>query len=182
MIMFIKQSTIEQKKQKGFTLIEMLVAVSIFVIVAFIVTTVFISAMAAYRKSQDIKRVMENLNFALDSMALDIREGKEHVKDSNGSLTVKFKDAGNNTVTNIYSLVVDNNKGRVKKTISGSGQESYLTSEEVDINKLSFSVFGENNERKLIRILIEGKAGDVVKGYNSFSIQTTLFQRNSDDD
>lgn len=170
MIMFIKQ-----KRQKGFTLIEMLVAVSIFIIVAFIVTTVFISAMDAYRKSQEIKRVMENLNFALDSMALDIREGKGHTLIGSSELSVEFKDANDTVVTNIYKVSDE----RIQKTSNGS--QTFLTSEEIRIKKLVFVIPNQSAGRKLIRALIQGETGNVVKGISAFSVQTTLFQRNSDD-
>ena len=58
-------------KQKGFTLIEMMVAVSIFVIVAFIVTVTFINLTAAYRYSQGMQQIIDNLNFSLDLIRIN---------------------------------------------------------------------------------------------------------------
>ena len=60
---------------KGFTLIEIMVAVSIFVVVALIATGAFITANQINQKAQAIKLIMDNLNFALDSMSLKIRKG-----------------------------------------------------------------------------------------------------------
>ncbi|MEA1929897.1 MAG: type II secretion system protein [Patescibacteria group bacterium] len=59
----------------GFTLIEIMVSVSIFVIVALIATGAFITANRVNKKAQAIKLVMDNLNFAVDSMVIKMRQG-----------------------------------------------------------------------------------------------------------
>ena len=56
-------SQFKQSKQTGFTLIETMVSMAIFVIVAMVITTVFITIIDANRKAQSIRLVMDNLNF-----------------------------------------------------------------------------------------------------------------------
>lgn len=67
-----------KKNQSGFTLIEMLVAVAIFVIVAIVVTGALMVVIQSYRKAQTAKLVIDNLNFVMDQITLDLREGAEY--------------------------------------------------------------------------------------------------------
>ena len=69
---------LNQRKNKGFTLIEMMVAVSIFVIVAFIVTTTLLTMSSAYKKAQKMRVLMDNLSFSIQDMSLAFREGKNY--------------------------------------------------------------------------------------------------------
>ncbi len=65
------------KKSLGFTLVEMMVAVSIFSVVALVITGAVITANEVNRKAQSIKLAIDNLNFALENMSLKIRQGKD---------------------------------------------------------------------------------------------------------
>lgn len=60
----------------GFTLIEMMVAVSIFVVVAMITTGALVTISDVNRKAQAIKLAMDNVSFALDSMSRNISDGR----------------------------------------------------------------------------------------------------------
>ena len=61
--------------KRGFTLIELMVAVSIFAAVAVIATGAVLSANSASKRAQAIKLSMDNLSFALDSMTLKLKKG-----------------------------------------------------------------------------------------------------------
>ena len=108
--------------QSGFTLIEMLVAVALFVVVAIIVTGALMVVIQAYRKAQTSKLVIDNLNFTMDQMALDLREGTEylgynHNSDNSYSScadncnSLAFRSRNGSVVH--YSLNVDKNEKRV---------------------------------------------------------------------
>ncbi|OGC84957.1 hypothetical protein A3F55_03000 [Candidatus Adlerbacteria bacterium RIFCSPHIGHO2_12_FULL_53_18] len=60
---------------KGFTLIELMVSVTIFIVVMTISLGALLSISAAERKAEALKTVMNNLNFGLESMARTIRTG-----------------------------------------------------------------------------------------------------------
>ena len=65
-------------RRQGFTLIELMVSVSIFAIVTLITSGAFIILADIYRKTQTNRAVMDNLNLAMDTMTLQIREGKNY--------------------------------------------------------------------------------------------------------
>src|SRR3990167_5891431 len=73
--MNLKAKTYKLEPNTGFTLIEIMVAVSIFAIVAVITTGALVTANNTNRKAQAIKLAIDNLNFAVDSMVLNLGNG-----------------------------------------------------------------------------------------------------------
>ncbi|MDD5068137.1 MAG: type II secretion system protein [Candidatus Pacebacteria bacterium] len=72
------------KQTSGFTLIEMMVAVSIFAIVMTISMAALLNIIALNKKSQAVKTIMNNLNFAMEEMSRDIRFGLNYECNSVG--------------------------------------------------------------------------------------------------
>lgn len=62
--------------QKGFTLVELLVAIFIFSLVMVAIVSVFVSLVVSYGKIKAIKTVKENAEFAMNFIAKDVRMGK----------------------------------------------------------------------------------------------------------
>jgi prepilin-type N-terminal cleavage/methylation domain-containing protein len=65
-------------KQKGFTLIEMIVSLAIFTVVALVAVGALVKIMDANRKSLTLKSSINNLNFALESISREIRMGHSY--------------------------------------------------------------------------------------------------------
>lgn len=68
-----------KKLQHGFTLVEIIVSIAIFIVVAVVALGALLKIIDANKKSESIKSVVTNLNFALDSMARDIRVGSHYI-------------------------------------------------------------------------------------------------------
>jgi len=99
-------------KPKGFTLIEMLVAVALFSTVMVIALGTLLAISTSDRKAQSLKAVINNLNFAVDSMSRAVRTGTNWTCSSgtcNGINDINFVPA--NGVGRVYyrleSLVND---------------------------------------------------------------------------
>jgi prepilin-type N-terminal cleavage/methylation domain-containing protein len=69
---------IKRNSQKGFTLVEMLIAITLFIIVAFISIGAILTIFSANKKSQTSKTVVDNLNYTIESMVRNIRFGKTY--------------------------------------------------------------------------------------------------------
>jgi len=67
-----------KKLQQGFTLIEMIVSVAIFSIVATITVGALLVLIATNQQLQTEQSIMTNLSFALDSMTREIRTGTNY--------------------------------------------------------------------------------------------------------
>lgn len=66
------------KSNKGFTLIEMIVSIAIFMIVALVAIGAFLKTIDLNAKSHTLKDAMSNINFALDSMSRELRTGTNY--------------------------------------------------------------------------------------------------------
>lgn len=75
---FRKKTGVENGKNSGFTLIEMIVSTSLFIITILVVVGALISLESASRKARTIRVASDNLSAALDSMSRNIRMGSAY--------------------------------------------------------------------------------------------------------
>ena len=62
------------KTEKGFTLIEVLISVTLFVVVITIISNLYLSAIGSQRKAFERQNVLDNSRFVLESMGRAIRQ------------------------------------------------------------------------------------------------------------
>ena len=187
--------------KKGFTLVEMLISVSIFSIVMLASVGAVFSIVAANQQAHSIKSVMTNLDFALQSMTRDIRLGSRYacgvsvplnsMQDCpTGDVVFRFKanrdmnGDGNYVVSDNYdqveySLV----NGQIQKKIYDTTTTYFpITAPEVHITSLKFyasgSGSGDGKQPKVVMV-IQGYSGVNGSGstQSNFNIQTTVTQR-----
>jgi|SRR3989344_5029334 len=167
------------KNTSGFTLIELLVSVGIFAIVMLMAVSSLLSLVDLDRKAQSMKSVMNNLNFAMESMSREIKVGTDF--SSPDIYTFTYQDHANNQVT--YSLPGE----QILRSVN-SGPDVALTAPEVVIQNRSlgiplFSLVGEipksvgDTQQPYVLIRIKGNVKISEKIQSSFSIQTTASQR-----
>ena len=65
-------------KRAGFTLVEMIVSLALFSVVAVIAIGALLKVIDANDKAQSIQSAVTNLNFALESMSRDLRTGTDY--------------------------------------------------------------------------------------------------------
>lgn len=66
------------KTSRGFTLIEMMVSISIFAIVAVVAIGALLKIVDANKKSQSLETSINNLNFIMDSITREMRVGTDY--------------------------------------------------------------------------------------------------------
>lgn len=64
-----------RKTIKGFTLVEMIVSLAIFSVVATVALGALVNIISANKKAQTLQSTITNLNFAMESMSRDMRVG-----------------------------------------------------------------------------------------------------------
>ncbi len=178
---------LKHKKQKGFTLIELMTALSIFIVVLTLSMGSILSVFDANRKSRSLKTVMDNLNFSLESMSREMRFGKNYHCDDAGTLTTPQNcPGGDNFVTFLSS---DNQQISYKQTGTtieksvANGTFIPVTAPEITITDMKFYTLGAvvgDSQQPRIFIKITGFAGDKVGTRSSFSVQTLVSQRQID--
>lgn len=186
----------QRTKERGFTLVEMIVAVALFSIVMVVCVATLLSLVNANRKAQALQSVMNNLNVTVDGMARAIRQGHTYHCGSVTPITsprdcssngdnqmIVFEAYGgdrNNALNQIvYKLDTVNNQ-ILKSTDSGQNYVA-VTSPEVTIDDLRFYVIGStvgDTSQPTVIITVKGTAGSSnVKTTTSFHIQVSAVQR-----
>jgi prepilin-type N-terminal cleavage/methylation domain-containing protein len=171
----------------GFTLIEMIVAVFLFTVVMVVATAALATVINANRRVQGAQNVMNNLNFALDSMTRSIRTGNQYCTGAtcaDGASSFSFVDTDGNDVTYRLSQDADGH-GFIERSNSSLNVGAFvpLTAPEVDVKTLEFYVAGEgayangDTNQPHVLILVRGTAGETVKTTVPFDIETIVTQR-----
>lgn len=180
--------------QRGFSLVEMMVAVALFAVVMLISTSALLSLIDATRKAQALQSVMGNLNTALDGMVRSIRMGSTYhcgqvglLGDprncEGGDILLAFEPFGGDSDTESDQWIYryDAATSRLYKSENGGLNYFALTAPEVSIDSFSFYVIGTtpgDNVQPKVVITIAGTAGgNKVKTRTTFSIQATATQR-----
>jgi prepilin-type N-terminal cleavage/methylation domain-containing protein len=74
-------------RSSGFTLVEMLVSIAIFMIVAVIAVAALLKIVDASKKSQTLQDTVNNINYAMDSITREIRLGSAYTCYPSGMYT-----------------------------------------------------------------------------------------------
>lgn len=179
------------KKDFGFTLIELMMAMTLFGVVTVVATAALLSIVDASRKAQAIQSVMSNLNTALDGMVRSVRMGSQY-RVSNGGNRLEFTpygvdplDASRTWVYEWRDVTGDGQLDALVKEYLPPGYVSRVaipvTAPEVQIEYMRFYLDGEtdlDNKQPRILLVVQGKAGaEKVKTTTTFSIQASATQR-----
>ncbi len=156
------------QKSQGFTMVEMLVSTTIFLIVLTITTSLFLVNVRTQRYLLASVNASENISYAIEVMGREIRTGKNFSSSGNSLI---FYNEKNEKVT--YSLIND----RIKREVSG-GQSEFLTSEDIEVMDLSFIVSGEGADNLQTRVTILLKVSTRAGNQQLITnLETTLSSR-----
>jgi prepilin-type N-terminal cleavage/methylation domain-containing protein len=173
----------KENKFSGFTLLEMLISISLFTIVVTIAFTALLSILDVNEKAKTIKLVVNNLGMAMESMTREIRVGYNYTCDRAGSLP-----SGNDCNPPKSRIALKTSTGAdvqyafsnetIERTTDFGAPVDILGSDVV-IESLKFYVHGsEPGDEIQPRVLIVLKGSVAHPNLNTeFNIQTTVSQR-----
>ncbi len=190
------------KTKAGFTLIETMIAVSLFIVIVVAGMGALLNASLLHQKSQDMRSIMDNLSFIMDDMSRNLRTGYDYrCLTGNDNLSnvstplscssgwgIAFESASGSTSNNndqwVYYI---SGAGKIFKSTAGPYIASnfiQLSPDQVQIDPVAsgFSVIGAeppssgDKQEPLVTIRLVGKITyqNVV---TPFSIQTSVSQR-----
>lgn len=172
--------------KKGFTLIELMVAISIFIIIMTISMGSIVNVFEANRKSRTIKTVLNNLNLAVESMSKEMRFGKNYHCGDEGTFTEPENCPGGDTLLSFLSsdgiqITYRFNGQRIEKQVDDGGYIP-VTAPEIVIDDLVFYTLGAGTDDTLqpkVVIKIQSHAG-TGRSQSNFTLQTLVSQRTLD--
>ena len=189
--------------QRAFTLVELIVALSVFMILVLLGGGALIRIIDAHAKTQSLQLVMNNLNYTVESMSRSIRFGHSYdCGEAGGSENCATGTEGESKLNHqfgweenaqdiVYKLAAYDDatnedpetytRGAIWKQVD-DGVWQKLTSAEVDINELTFYVFdvGDDGDHPRVTVIIKGKAGIKESVSSEFTLQTTVNQRENE--
>lgn len=194
----------KNKYKKGFTLIELMVATSIFVVIMLASMGSLFTLLDASKNSRALRTAMDNVNFAMESMTRSIRMGTNYICAKSGSFVVMGELSSSNNCLNpdeggtlvafvpqpqgvilatsrvVYKLGETEPDGTHSLLRCDDSDCVDIVSEGVDIKRLKFFVNGSaSNDNTQASVYIIMKGTVLVKGVaTSFALQTMASQRN----
>lgn len=177
-------------KKRGYTLVELMVAVGLFAVVMLLASGAYLLMISLNRQAQGIATGIDNLSFVLETMARDIRIGASYncggLGDCpNGGGNLYFKDIYNNQVS--YQRSTSNAQcgsgttGCIVKTVNSVSKT--ITDPSVNIDSLAFYVFGtEPGDRYQphVTIILSGTVITDAGKSQSFRVETGATMRGTD--
>ena len=198
------------KIKGGYTIIETMIAVSLFIIIVMMGMGALLNANVLHQKSQNMRSIIDNLSFIMEDMSRTLRTGYAYdcypADGSGGSLVpassfparscadgwaIVFEPARGSTSVSTdqwaYYLSGDdiNGIGKIFKSTDGAQTWTQLTPNEVDIDQTSFfAVVGaEGPATNSQQPFVTIKLIGKITYKNvitPFSLQTSISQRNID--
>jgi len=189
---------------RGFTLIEMIVAMGVFTVCMVLIVGSLISLNNASRKERAIRVAMDNIGASIDSMSRNIRMGTTFhcgcgtsgtpstsgdttfpdgirncpASSATGDICLAFEGQnGSDTATTdqiVYKLL----NGQIWRSIDSGANYLAMTAPEINITKLTFYVDGADvgANQPVVRIIMRGVAGRGAIA-TPFLVQTSVSAR-----
>ncbi len=162
-----------ERCQKGLSLIEILVVITIFSMLGLLISSSLILTIRGARKSESLVKVRENLNYAVAVIERNVRNANSIYNCSGEpSSTISYFDQFGQLTS--FSCLNDESVGYVA---SGSGNIR-MTSDGVDVGSCSFTC-NDSNPPSVI-VSLEGRNANASGIETSVvSISSTVYLRNN---
>lgn len=186
---------IKPSKNSGFTLIELMVATSIFMMVILAAIGALMITSNAAKQSKALRYAMDNVNFAMDTMTRNIRLGSDYfcatpvpgsfivtsstLDCASGDGAIVFTKP--NSTAGSFDLsyqIAPSVNGNVIEKCDTSGCTP-ITSKDVNITELKFIVRGSDPldpTQPSVKILLKGSV-DLSGKITTFELQSLASQR-----
>jgi prepilin-type N-terminal cleavage/methylation domain-containing protein len=181
-------------RSRGFTLVEMMVAIAVFSIVMVTAMSALLNVIDANNKARAIKTAINNVSFALEGISKDMRVGtnfacgndsEEPLGDcTDGGTIISYKSPraflGGKAYYKFERTAIYECLQKEEGDICDEDDFNPITSSEVEITSAVFYVLGTNpvdNKQPRMIITLSGKAGTKEKIATTFDLQTSVSQR-----
>lgn len=172
-------------KNKGFTLIELMVSVALFAIIVGVISSIFFTSLQGQRKAISFQGIFDQTSYLMEYMSRNLRMAKRETEaltclsavNKNYELTRNSKGVKFINSQNIcQEFYLDITTSRLKEA-KGS-QEQYLTSENSQVTAFNIAISDQAGLQPKVTFFIaierKGLKAELV---SPMEFQTTLSQR-----
>lgn len=186
--------------RRGFTLLELIVAMSIFTMVLVISTGAVLGVLRANKHLQASQFAMNNLGLVLEHMVRTIRVGKTyHCNTGSGAIdspqdctsgasSFAFEKSGGDSSTIGDQIIYDLQAHplgvgyEIRRSINGGSTYESFTSPEIVVEQMQFYVDNAqpppaDSEQPIVVLTIKGYSRTDPRVKSDFNIQSTISQR-----
>jgi prepilin-type N-terminal cleavage/methylation domain-containing protein len=179
-------------KNKAFTLIEVLLAVTIFSLFIGASTGIFISSIGAQRKALAAQEVLDQTSYVMEYVSRALRMAKKDLTGNCITLKNNYQVVTNgirflNYNDKCQEIFLENNQIKEKKssdsTSANFGSPIDLTSFKLNVNSFNIGPSGwdQNDDfQPKTTLFLEIESNRISKSSPNVKIQTTISQRNLD--
>lgn len=182
-----------RQSERGFSLVEMMVSVSLFAIIMLVAMGALLALIDANRKARTLESVMNNLNISVDSMVRAIRMGS-HYNCGGSAITAadcatgddlfSFAPYGSDSAQQNERSVYFFQNNRLYRSQNGGSNSIPITAPEIVVEEVKFYVIGTQSgdiTQPKVVVVMKGTAGsNDAKTRTTFYIQATAVQRSLD--
>jgi len=190
---------ISPAKRGGYTIIETMIAISLFLVVAVSGMGAVLNANLLHLKSQDIRSIMDNFSFIMEDISRTLRNGYDYQCFAAGqslapgtlgaprscasgwALALETGEGNPNTFTDQWVYYIST-EGKIMRSTDGASSFIQLSPNEVVVASVSgFSVLGAespslNTQQPFVTIRLSGTI--TTRGViTPFTLQTSVSQR-----
>lgn len=176
----------------GFSLIEILVSVALFVVIVMSATEIFRIVIQSQREAIAAQNVQESLKYFFEVISKEIRMAKRNdgscsnpgfingqifsVSNNGLGKTLNFKNYYNECVT--YELVLDSSGQESRRfKISRNNNSGFISPKSIEIGALDFTVRETTARQPLVTIFLSARSLEDGSEASKMDIQTTISSR-----
>lgn len=174
-------------RSRGFTLVEIIVAVTLFSLVVVISLGAVLTIFDANRRAQSARTAIDNLNLSLEDITRTVRFGSNYHCDNSGSPDDLDEPQncpnGDNMLAitfngEVIAYRLNSSTNALERSVDG-GSYTKVTAPEMVVQYLRFYVYNsdDDGEQPYVISVVKGYVGSKPTIQSSFSIQTTMSQR-----
>lgn len=171
----------KQNNYRGFTVIEMMVAITVFAVVVVIALGSFLAVLSANAKNIGVKSIHQDARYIMDQIAHDVRSGTidyANHDDKFSTLHVLLRD-GSRVKYHFVNLGSEYDARSVYYTDS-KGNSFKMNSDKVDVVDMKFVVYPNSSSELAIeqpRVTIIGSFQAKNNSKSRLKIQTSVVSR-----
>ncbi len=170
---------IKQYTRKGFTLVELIVASSVFSILVLVSSGPFVSMMDFRRDSANQADISDNLKIIVSVLDKEVRTAKASASTftvSADKRTVSFDNQFGERITYVYNPTAK----KISKTVSSPSPETFdiTTPDTLYIQSVTFSIDGLNTNEPPVFTFFVIASSDSGGTQNVVTVQNTTLLRN----